>query len=172
VSWSQTPGLTGAGVALALRVGLAVRHAAGVIHELLCDARERILLVSFAAYTLPEIAVDLRASAERGRQTDIVFESTADNPGYDGPAHQYSDIPGVTRWHWPKDQRTPGASLHAKLLVIDGRRALVGSANLTSRALDSNIEAGVLISNPDLAASLEQRVRQLMCDRAFQQATD
>lgn len=38
--------------------------------------------------------------------------------------------------------------LHAKIL-IDGLRALVGSANLTHRALTANLEAGVLIEDPD-----------------------
>ena len=54
--------------------------------------------------------------------------------------------------------------LHAKLLVIDGRRALVGSANLTHRALTANLEAGVLIEDPELAAELEAHVRTLISD--------
>ncbi len=34
---------------------------------------------------------------------------------------------------------------YAKLVVSDGRRLLLGSANLTSHALGSNFEAGVLL---------------------------
>ena len=52
--------------------------------------------------------------------------------------------------------------LHAKLLIVDGRRALVGSANLTHRALTANLEAGVLIEDPDVAAGLEEHVLDLM----------
>ena len=64
----------------------------------------------------------------------------------------------------PAAHRTPGAVLHAKLLIVDGRRALVGSANLTHRALTANLEAGVLIEDPDLAGGLEEHVLDLMAD--------
>jgi len=59
---------------------------------------------------------------------------------------------------WPADQRDGLGVLHAKLLVVDGCRALVGSANLTHRALTANIEAGILIRDHDL----ERHVRALM----------
>ena len=35
--------------------------------------------------------------------------------------------------------------MHAKILVVDRRIALVGSANLTGHALERNLECGVLI---------------------------
>jgi cardiolipin synthase len=38
-----------------------------------------------------------------------------------------------------------GAALHAKVIVVDDQVALVGSANLTSRAMESNLECGILI---------------------------
>ena len=41
---------------------------------------------------------------------------------------------------------------------------LVGSANLTHRALTANLEAGVLIEDPDLAGGLEEHVLNLMAD--------
>lgn len=53
--------------------------------------------------------------------------------------------------------------LHAKLLIVDGRQALVGSTNLTHRALTASLEA-VPIEDPDLAAGLEQHVLNLMAD--------
>ena len=37
--------------------------------------------------------------------------------------------------------------LHAKLVVVDRRRLLVGSANLTSYGLSSNFEAGALLGH-------------------------
>jgi len=183
-AWEATPGLTGAGITLALRTGLAARQAAdqrrtrpawtgpgasgeqrltaGVIHELLAGARERILLVSYATYTLPAIANDLRAAAERGCRVDVVFETTADSDGaYKGPATPFAEVPGLTRWRWPKEKRTAGAVLHAKVLVVDGRAALVGSANLTDRALSANLEVGLLTRDPELAAAIEAHIREL-----------
>jgi phosphatidylserine/phosphatidylglycerophosphate/cardiolipin synthase-like enzyme len=189
-AWASTPGLTGAGVALALRTGLAARQradqrrtrpvwtgpgavgeqrlTAAVIHELLADARERILLVSYAAYTLPELAGDLRAAAERGCTVDVLFESEDDNAKYHGAKNQpFTGIPGLVRWRWPKELRPPGAALHAKLLVVDGCRALIGSANLTNMALSGNTEAGVMTADAMLASALERHVRDLMADGTY-----
>lgn len=185
-SWRCTPALTGAGIALALRVGWtargdadarrtlpvwtgpgatgAERLTAGVLHELLCDARERILLVSYAAFTLPEVADDLSAAVSRGCRVDVVFETTEDSGGaYHGPHSQpFDTISGITRWHWPAEHRTGGAALHAKLLVIDGRRAFVGSANLTARALVHNLEVGALLRDGEVASALEDHVLSLI----------
>jgi phosphatidylserine/phosphatidylglycerophosphate/cardiolipin synthase-like enzyme len=186
-AWRAAGGMTGDGVALALRVGLAARRAAdtraakpvwtgpgangeqrltaGVLHELIDGARERVLLVSYAAYTLREVAFDLSTAVDRGCSVDVLFETEEDSEGeYHGPgAAAYAEIEGITRWRWPAGARPEsGAALHAKVLVVDGRRALVGSANLTPRALGRNLEAGVLINDPDVAAALDAHVRTLM----------
>jgi len=184
-AWRECPGLTGAGVALALRLGLVARqdaHArrvrpvwtgpgtlgeqrltAAVLHELLVSARKRILLVSYAAYTLAEVATDLEAAVDRGCQVDVVFEATEDSAGaYTGPERPFAQLTGINRWRWPADQRNEGAVLHAKLLVIDGRRAFVGSANLTRRALEANIEAGVLVRDAAVATALEHHIHTLI----------
>lgn len=183
-AWRETPELSGAGVALALQTGLAARaaaagrrsrpvwtgpHAVGeqrltasTIHGLLTAATERVLLVSYAAYTLKQVADDLTAAVDRGCAVDVVFETSQDSTSYDGPATPFGAVAGIRRWRWPGDQRPAHAALHAKLLVIDGRRALIGSANLTNRALSDNLEAGLLVRDPDVAASLEEHVRALM----------
>jgi phosphatidylserine/phosphatidylglycerophosphate/cardiolipin synthase-like enzyme len=46
------------------------------------------------------------------------------------------------------------ASLHAKCIVVDGERALVGSANFTDRGQTRNIEAGVLVHDARFAMEL------------------
>ncbi|KRG69979.1 phospholipase D family protein [Pseudoxanthomonas dokdonensis] len=49
-----------------------------------------------------------------------------------------------------------GSSLHTKALVIDERQIFVGSYNLDPRSTSLNSEQGVLVSDPQLAAQLEQ----------------
>jgi phosphatidylserine/phosphatidylglycerophosphate/cardiolipin synthase-like enzyme len=139
------------------------RLTAAVLHELLAGARERILIVSYAAYTLPDMATDLEAAVARGCQVDVVFETEEDSAGaYTGPSYPFAHVAGISRWFWPADQRDGHGVLHAKLLIVDGRRALVGSANLTTKALAHNLEVGVLINAPDVALDLERHVRGLM----------
>lgn len=185
-AWASEQHLTGDGVALALRIGLRARReadarrsrpvwtgpgakgderlTAAVLHELVAKAEERVLLVSFAAYTLAELATDLEKAIQRGCDVDVVFETEEDSAGaYSGPnSKPFGTVVGARRWRWPADARAAGAVLHAKLLVIDGRRALVGSANLTHRALTANLEAGVLVEDPELAGDFEAHVRRLI----------
>jgi phosphatidylserine/phosphatidylglycerophosphate/cardiolipin synthase-like enzyme len=49
------------------------------------------------------------------------------------------------------------ASLHAKCIVVDGERALVGSANFTDRGHARNIEAGVLVEDARFATELARQ---------------
>jgi phosphatidylserine/phosphatidylglycerophosphate/cardiolipin synthase-like enzyme len=186
-AWAAEPTMTGTGVAAALRVGMTARAAAAarrtrpvwtgpgapgeqrltgmVLHDLVTCAKHRVLLVSYAAYTLPALAADLTHAVDRGCEVDVVFETEEDSAGgYHGPnATPFGAVDGINRWRWPANRRdVPGAALHAKLLVVDGHRALVGSANLTPRALTANLEAGVLIEDRDVAAELEEHVRRLM----------
>ncbi len=51
--------------------------------------------------------------------------------------------------------------LHAKLLIIDRRKLLVGSANLTSYGLSSNFEAGTLLGQRD-AQEADEAARGLV----------
>jgi len=46
--------------------------------------------------------------------------------------------------------------LHAKLIVVDGLRAYVGSVNLTAGSLDKNRELGILVSQPDILGRLNE----------------
>lgn len=191
--WAATPGLTGGGVALALRVGLRARQTAeahrsrpvwtgpgatgeqhltaAVLHELVAGAAARVLIVSYAAFTLATLASDLEHAVQRGCTVDVVFENETDSGGdYHGQGTAFANVEGITRWRWPIDHRGTGAALHAKVLVIDGKGALVGSANLTHRALTANLEAGVLIADPRVAEAIEDHVRELMAAGELVQA--
>jgi phosphatidylserine/phosphatidylglycerophosphate/cardiolipin synthase-like enzyme len=54
------------------------------------------------------------------------------------------------------------ASLHAKCVVIDGRIAFVGSANLTEAAQRRNIEVGLVVRSATIAGGIEQHMDALI----------
>lgn len=54
------------------------------------------------------------------------------------------------------------ASMHAKCIVVDDARALVTSANFTSRAQSRNIEVGVLLEDAAFASELAAHWRELL----------
>ncbi|MFF1297593.1 MULTISPECIES: phospholipase D-like domain-containing protein [unclassified Streptomyces] len=56
---------------------------------------------------------------------------------------------------------SPGV-LHAKLIAADRHTALLGSANLTDRALSDNIELGVMIRDSRLVEPLIEHFHWLL----------
>lgn len=112
--------------------------------ELVAEASAELLIVSYAAHDHPTLIAALAAALDRGVDVTVLLERHADNPTYRGAGDTFVDLP-LRRWVWPADRRPPGAALHAKIAVVDRRVALLGSANLTGRALADNLECGVLI---------------------------
>ncbi|WP_093889588.1 phospholipase D-like domain-containing protein [Streptosporangium canum] len=54
------------------------------------------------------------------------------------------------------------SALHAKLVAAGEDVALLGSANLTDRALANNLEVGVVLRDPDVVRRLVRHFRALM----------
>ena len=52
--------------------------------------------------------------------------------------------------------------LHAKVLVIDGQRAFVGSMNFDQRSLDFNTELGLIIDSPQIAREITNRFEAIV----------
>lgn len=115
-----------------------------VVADLIDEARREILLVSYETVPSENIRAALAAAASRGVSVALLLERAADNHRFEAHADPFPDLP-ARRLRWPAVERPAGASMHAKVLVIDRRTALVGSANLTGYGLERNLECGLLI---------------------------
>jgi cardiolipin synthase A/B len=124
--------------------GVSSRLTAAAVIELINAARSEILLVSYATQTEPQISAALSAAVARDVAVTLLAERHADNPSYSSAAIPFPGLEAV-RLYWPSSNRPPGAALHAKIIVVDDQVALVGSANLTGRAMESNLECGILL---------------------------
>ncbi|WP_433226891.1 DISARM system phospholipase D-like protein DrmC [Microtetraspora malaysiensis] len=120
------------------------RLTAPVVVSLIDEAMTEIMLVSYATHSEPAVTGALRNAAERGVEITLLLERGKDNPSYSGASAPFQGLP-ARRWSWPASRRESGASLHAKILVVDATTALVGSANITQRAMEANLECGLLI---------------------------
>lgn len=131
-----------------------------VVTDLIAQARRDLLLVSYAAHTDPHLNSALEAAAERGVAVTLLLERHEDNPRYQPWGTAFAGL-AATRLAWPAARRPAGASMHAKLLVVDDEIALVGSANLTSRAMESNLECGLLVRGHTAARTIRAHVAHL-----------
>jgi phosphatidylserine/phosphatidylglycerophosphate/cardiolipin synthase-like enzyme len=136
------------------------RLTAAAVIELIDSAREEILLVSFATQTEPTIRDALEQAVARGVAVTLLAERPEDNAGYSSARAPFPGLRAL-RLHWPADARPPHTSLHAKIIVVDDRVALVGSANLTSRALEDNLECGILIHGGPQPRAIRDHITSL-----------
>jgi cardiolipin synthase A/B len=124
-----------------------------VVADLIGQAQREILLATYATVPGEDIRQALHAAASRGVEITLLLERAEDNPGFRGLGNPF---PGLTarRLTWPREARPAEASMHAKILVVDRRIALVGSANLTGHALERNLECGLLIRGGPVPSQL------------------
>jgi cardiolipin synthase len=126
-----------------------------IIHGAIDSARESVLIMT--PYFLPErdLIVALQTAALRGVEVKIVVPERSNLPYVDWAMQ-----------HWLPQLLARGVRIfrrpvfsHAKLLVVDSRYALIGSANLDPRSLRLNFEVGVEIFDTSVAEALEAVIR-------------
>lgn len=115
-----------------------------VLADLISEAEREILLVSYATLPSVEIRRALTDAVERGVEITTLLERPGDNAHFSGHGDPLAGL-RMRRLFWPENIRPPGASMHAKMLIVDRQVAVIGSANLTGHALERNIECGLLV---------------------------
>jgi cardiolipin synthase len=124
-------------------------------------ATAEVLIAS--SYFLPGLRVRraLIAAAKRGVKVEILLQGAADHPLLQMATRSlYGTLlgAGIAIYEY-----TP-AMLHAKVAVIDGRWATVGSSNLDPFSLVLNREANIISLDPVFAAALEKSLREEIND--------
>jgi phosphatidylserine/phosphatidylglycerophosphate/cardiolipin synthase-like enzyme len=133
----------------------------GVVAGLIDEAQEEILLVSYATAPSVEVRDALTRAADRGVRITTLLERAEDNHAFSGHADPLAAVPHRAL-HWAAAARPPGASMHAKILVIDRTSALVGSANFTGYGVERNFECGLLVRGDAIATTLVNHVLSLV----------
>jgi phosphatidylserine/phosphatidylglycerophosphate/cardiolipin synthase-like enzyme len=136
--------------------GSFLRATREVVREILRGVRSELLIVGYwiAAREdgdgIIEEIIDLLADAvRRGVIVTVVVDERVRSDGRDNRRILVTawpssvTLPHILTWRLPPDDQH--LKLHAKVLVADQRDALVTSANLTSYAMDRNMEMGVRI---------------------------
>ncbi|MET7702313.1 DISARM system phospholipase D-like protein DrmC [Streptomyces sp. NPDC005485] len=162
---AEAPGVPGAGLALALATfrsfprprpaqvvvsgptgaSLAGRLTSGVAVEVIRSADTSLLVASFAAHGARDVVTEIARAVDRGVRVDLLLEESTQ------ASAAFAALPDeVHVWH----RLDTSGVLHAKLIAADRHTALLGSANLTDRALTNNIELGVMLRDPHMVEPL------------------
>lgn len=143
-----------------------VRSTAQVLVELIAEAEDDLLLMTYSARPYQPVIDALVAARTRGVRVSVVVETLQGAAGALAgvePAAAFATVPGVELWHWPPGKRTSStAKMHAKVAVADRRVLLVSSANLTQSGVGANLEAGVLVHGGHAPRRATEHVAQLV----------
>ena len=152
-----------------------VRHTEQVLCEVIEAAKRRLFLVSFVAYEVDSIIRALRGAIGRQVQIDVLLESSDKHGGrvtYDSVKAMKGILPSIDVYVWSSDRKSlPGqlsGAVHAKCAVADGELAFITSANLTSAAMERNMELGVLVKGGELPFELHRHLEALISTKVIE----
>jgi len=153
-------------------VGTPVMDTKTTVLSLFEEASEEVLITSYVFHEAAEFFKVLaeKVDANPGFRVTFVVDLTHRREPTNQPLTliAQSFAADFRKKHWP-GQRQPaiwhdprqfestqsgGGIMHAKTVVIDRKLAFITSANFTGAAQSRNIEAGVLLRQPRLAARL------------------
>ena len=156
--------------------GLHIRRIDQALLEVINAAQKELLLVTFAAYKVPIVVEALTSALQRGVKIRFVAETVEDSRGkvsFDAAKFLGPELaPKIQIFVWPLAKRMVDVagkhgSLHAKCAVADRRMLLLSSANLTSYALDLNMEMGVLVTGGNLPSQVADVVAHLIQNQSL-----
>ena len=150
-----------------------VRRNDQALREVIESAEHDLLLVSYAVFNVPKVAVALAHAVGRSVRVRLVleFEGSVEGAQTYDPLAALGELPsGVGVFHWPIEDRPPfGAGgkrgyIHVKCAVADRDLAFVSSANLTAYAMEANMELGVLVRGGSVPARIAETFDALISD--------
>ena len=143
--------------------GIPTRDTAAVMHSLIEDCKQEIVLVGYAVHGGRFLFEGLARKMEENPSLKVWFCLHIGRPYGDTSlsseiVRRFAREFVAKHWPWPQqpdvffdpraleESASERASLHAKCVIVDRRRALVTSANFTEAAHRRNVEAGLVVS--------------------------
>lgn len=149
---------------------IPTRRTEQVILEVIESAKDDVFLVAYVFYKASSIVEALNAAVGRGVGVSVLLESSTEHGGAlkgDSVKAMAEAVPGANIYVWDPAAKQPdgdslSASVHAKCAVADKELAFITSANLTSAALERNMELGLLLRGGTVPARLRAHLAALV----------
>lgn len=133
-------------------------HTTSALAHLIDGATEDVFASTYSATPDSEFVKSLWKAIARGVRTTLLVDSTLNNGNT--AAMLRAKLTGARFWTY----RAPSgqyALQHSKVVIVDSRIAFVTSANLSTAAAESNLEAGVVLHDGQFASIMRQRFTKL-----------
>lgn len=126
-----------------------IRKTGPALSELILSARKNILIVGYSInINMKGIIKDLEKKSKEGVKLVFLIDKLTDKEEFLNWACKLPFPPEL--YDWPGDPNDPISSLHIKCVIIDEKKAMFGSANLTYHGLKGNRELGLILKDESL----------------------
>ncbi len=117
----------------------------------LINSAHHTLLIEAEEMQDSSIEQAIVSAAQRGVHVQVILPAPSSSSG-DSNSQGIDNIKqgGI------QVREDPRLYMHAKIIVVDGHEAFVGSENISSYSLDQNRELGIIVSDQDVLNTLEQ----------------
>jgi cardiolipin synthase len=154
---------------------IPTRQTEQVMLEVIDSARSDLFLVTYVFYKVSSIVAALEAAVARRVAVSILVESSIEHGGTlhgDSVKSVRDAITGAKIYVWAQESKKLdgepiSAAVHAKCAVADRKLAFITSANLTTAALERNMELGMLIRGGTVPDRLGQHLAALVTTKVI-----
>ena len=138
-------------------VGYGIRSFLSEIREMLITARNEVSMTVYIINDM-EIVELIKKAIDRGVFVEIFIYI----PDHSGITDAATKILGMKdRYPNLKVIEVNDEVVHAKVIVMDGRKVLVGSANPTHAGFVTNYELGLVVESVEIAQKITLLLRRL-----------
>jgi len=130
-------------------MGTGIRSVKSALRDILQESRQEVLL---CAYSLSGGAGEILDEFENCLKRGIKFTGVVNRFKQQPKEIQDYILSLNSAYNYCNfyDFNHPSEELHAKLVVVDRRIALVGSANISMRGMERNYELGILLKDREV----------------------
>lgn len=116
----------------------------------LISSAKHSLLIEAEEMNDSSIEQAIASAAQKGVQVQVILPS----PSGSSDSNQ-SGIDAIKQ-SGTKVREDPRLYMHAKIIIVDGKKAFVGSENISTQSLDKNRELGIIVSDGNVLNTLQQ----------------
>ena len=122
----------------------------------LINSAHKTLLIEAEEMQDSSIEQAIVNAGQHGVKVQIILPSPGSSSSGDSNSNGIRAIshPGI------QIEEDPHLYMHAKIIIVDGQRAFVGSENISTASLEQNRELGILVSDQNVLGTLQQTFQQ------------
>ena len=150
-----------------------VRQTEEALLQVIRAAKKDLFIVSYVAYAIPNVMDALQDAQERNVTMNFLLEQSLEAGGkvsVDSIATLKNRLPAAHFHIWKQPNAKVPAAVHAKCAVADGETAMITSANLTDKAMNDNMEIGILLNGGIVPKQLSAHFHALVTEKIITEA--